>query len=60
MNLPEFLYRNRLYEIDKTVITRPRKKMVDFYHRKLTWWLNVYGIRFKYTAVCIILKKTCI
>jgi hypothetical protein len=60
MNLPKYFIKNRLFEVGITFIRKPRKKLVEFYHRKLAWWINVYGIRFKHFAFYTILKKTCI
>ena len=61
MNFPKSYIKNRLFEIGKTVIVRKdkRKKMVEFYHKKLTWWIDIYGVRFKHIGYYIMLKKNC-
>jgi hypothetical protein len=30
------------------------------YHKRLAWWMNIYGIRFKHNGLYIIFKKICI
>lgn len=59
MNLPKTFIKNCLFEIGKTVIVNPRKKTIEFYHKKLSWWMNIYGVRFKHHGLYIILKKIC-
>jgi hypothetical protein len=59
MNFPKSFIKNRLFEVGRTVITRPRKKIIEFYHKKLTWWIDIYGVRFKHIGYYIILKKNC-
>lgn len=59
MKLPKSFIRNKLFEIGRTVITKPRKKFIEFYHRRLSWWLNIYGVRFKHYGYYIMLKKIC-
>jgi hypothetical protein len=59
MNLPKSFIKNRLFEIGRTVITSPRKKTIEFYHKKLTWWIDIYGIRFKHNGYYVMLKKIC-
>lgn len=59
MNLPKYFARNRVFEVGITFIKKSRKKSVEFYHKKLAWWVNVYGVRFKHFAVYAILKRVC-
>ena len=59
MNFPKSFFRNRLFEIGKTVIVGHRKKLIEFYHKKLTWWIQIYGVRFKHIGYYIMLKKNC-
>lgn len=59
MNLPKAFLRNRMFEIGVTFIKKPRKKRFEKYHKKIAWWMDVHGIRFKHFAIYIILKKTC-
>lgn len=59
MNLPKSFIKNRLFEVGRTVITRPRKKIIEFYHKKIAWWIDIYGIRLKYSGYYLILKKIC-
>ena len=59
MNLPKSFIRNRLFEFCGTFVSRPRKKNMEFYHKKLAWWMDVYGVRFKYRGFYFILKKIC-
>jgi len=59
MNFPKSYIRNRLFEIGKTVFVRKRKKLIEFYHKKLTWWIDIYGVRFKHIGYYIMFKKNC-
>ena len=60
MNLPKYFIANSLFEVGGTFIKKPRKKLIELYHKKLAWWINVYGIRFRHLAFYVILKKNCI
>lgn len=60
MRVPKSFIRNRLFEVCTTVFVKPRKKAVEIYHKRLAWWMNIYGIRFKHTGLYLILKKICI
>lgn len=59
MNLPKSFIKNRLFEIGRTCITPPRKKLIEFYHKKISWWIEVYGVRFKHNGYYVMLKKIC-
>lgn len=60
MNLPKSFIRTRLFEIGRTIIHRPTEKVFEFYHRKISWWINIYGVRFKNIGYYLMLKKICI
>ena len=60
MNVPKSFIRNRCFEVCATIFVKPRKKMLEFYHKKLAWWLNIYGVRLRHNGLYIIFKKTCI
>ena len=62
MNLPKSFIRTPLFEIGRTIIHRPNNKhsRIEFYHKKMSWWINIYGVRFKHIGFYIMLKKTCI
>ena len=47
MNIPKSFIKNRFFEVYSTIFAKPRKKTVEFYHKKLSWWMNVYGVRFR-------------
>lgn len=59
MNLPEPCIKNCLFELGKVVVRRQRKRPISFYCKKLTWWISIYGVRFKHTGYYIILKRIC-
>ena len=59
MNLPRAIIRNKLFEICTTVFVKPRKKTMEVYHKKLAWWMNIYGLRFKRVGFYVIFKKVC-
>jgi hypothetical protein len=59
MNLPKSFIKNRLFEIGRTVVTHPRKKKIEFYHKTLAWWIEIYGVRFKHKCYYIMFKKIC-
>ena len=62
MNLPKSFIRTKFFEIGRTIIHRPNDKYlrVEFYHRKISWWIYIYGVRFKHVGYYIMFKKTCI
>jgi len=60
MRAPKAFIRNRLFEVCTTVFVKPRKKVIELYHKKLAWWMDIYGIRFKHSGLYIIFKKICI
>lgn len=62
MNLPKSFIRTKLFEIGRTIIHRPTNKLltIEFYHKKISWWINIYGVRFKHIGFYIMFKKTCI
>ena len=60
MTTPKSFFKNKLFEIGRTIVYKPRKKKIEFYHKKISWWLRIYGIRFKHVAYYIMVKKTCI
>ena len=62
MNIPKSFIKTRLFEIGRTIIHKPtnEKLKFDFYHRKISWWINIYGIRFKHIGYYIMFKKACI
>ena len=62
MKLPKSFIKTRFFEIGRTIIRRPTNKLVniEFYHRKISWWINIYGVRFKHVGFYIMFKKTCI
>lgn len=59
MKLPKSFIRNRIFEIGITAINKPRKKLIEFYHKRLAWWLDIYGVKFKHYSCYLILKKVC-
>jgi hypothetical protein len=60
MNTPRSFIRNRFFEVCTTVFVKPRKKIIEFYHKRLSWWINIYGVRFKHIGLYVILKKVCL
>ena len=62
MNLPKSFIRTPLFEIGRTIIHRPISKFanVEFYHKKISWWINIYGIRFKHIGFYVMFKKACV
>lgn len=42
-----------------TIFVKPRNKVIEFYHKKLAWWMDVYGVRFKHHGLYVIFKKIC-
>ena len=59
MNLPKAFISNCFFELGRTVITRAMKKRIEIYHKRLTWWLDIYGVRFKHHGYYIMIKKNC-
>jgi hypothetical protein len=59
MRVPKSFIRNRLFEIGRTIVSKPRKKTMEFCHKRLAWWINVYEIRFKHIGYYLIVKKIC-
>ena len=61
MNIPKSFIKTNLFEIGRTIIIRPSNKLVniEFYHRKISWWINIYGVRFKNVGYYVMLKKSC-
>jgi len=59
MNLPKSYIKNRLFEIGRTVITHPKKKSFEFYKKKISWWIDIYGVRFGNVGYYIMFKKNC-
>lgn len=59
MRIPKTFIRNRIFEIGKTCIPKPRENGIEFYHKKISWWINIYGVRFKRVGYYIMLKKIC-
>lgn len=59
MRTPKTFIRNKLFEVGKTVIVKPRKGFINFYHKKLTEWIDIYGFRLCHVGYYIMLKKIC-
>lgn len=62
MRPPKAFIKNRLFEIGRTVIQgklKPQRKKIEFYCKKISWWITVYGVRFKHVGYYIMLKKNC-
>ena len=59
MRVPKSFIRNRLFEVCTTIFVKPRKKAIELYKR-LAWWMDIYGVRFKHNGLYIIFKKICI
>jgi hypothetical protein len=59
MHVPKSFIKTRMFEIGRTVIHGQRKKVIELYHKKISWWLNIYGVRFKHYGYYIIFKKMC-
>ena len=59
MNIPKSFIKNRFFEVYSTIFTKPRKKTVEFYHKKLSWWMDVYGVRFRNSGIYVVFKKIC-
>ena len=59
MNSPRAFVKTRLFEVCMTIFVKPREKVIEFYHRKLAWWMDVYGVRFKHHGLYVIFKKIC-
>lgn len=61
MNLPKSFIKTRFFEIGRTIIHRPIGKSLafEFYHKKISRWINIYGVRFKHVGFYIMLKKVC-
>ena len=59
MRVPRPFIKNRFFEVCTTIFTKPRKKAVEIYHKKLAWWMNIYGVRFRHNGLYIIFKKIC-
>jgi hypothetical protein len=60
MNIPKSFIKTRFIEIGRTIIHKPTSKSFEFYKRKISWWIYIYGVRFKHVGYYIMLKKTCI
>ena len=59
MNIPKSFIKTRLFEAGRTIIRKPTSKLMEFYHRKISWWINIYGVRIKHIGYYIMLKKVC-
>ena len=59
MKFPKSFIKNKIFEIGRTVINKPRKKVVELYHKRLTWRLNIYVVRFRHYGYYIMFKKIC-
>jgi len=59
MNSPKAFINTRFFEICSTIFVKPRKRIIEFYHKKLAWWMDVYGVRFKHHGLYVIFKKIC-
>lgn len=59
MRTPKSFIRTRLFEICRTIFIKPRKGVIEFYHKRLAWWMDIYGVRFKHTGFYIIFKRIC-
>lgn len=59
MRVPKSFIKNKLFEIGRTVIVKPRRGFINFYHKKLTWWINIYGFRLHHVGYYIMVKKIC-
>ena len=59
MNLPKSIIRNRVFEIGVAIVRKPKEKLVEFFHKKLDWWLNIYGVRIKQYSCYLMWKKIC-
>ena len=61
MDLPKSFIKTRFFEIGRTIIHKPIGKPLafEFYHKKISWWINIYGVRFKHVGFYIMLKKVC-
>ena len=62
MKFPKSFIKTRFFEIGRTIIHRPDNKLVniEFYHRKISQWIDIYGVRFKHVGFYIMFKKTCV
>ena len=59
MRLPKTFLKTKLFELGRTVLVKPKKKFLDFYYRKINWWITIYGVRFRHHGYYIMLKKVC-
>ena len=61
MIFPKSFIRTRLFEIGRTIIRKPKNKLltIEFYHKKISSWIHIYGIRFKHVSYYLMLKKNC-
>ena len=59
MKIPKAFVRNRLFEFGRTSISKPRENGMEFYRKKISWWITIYGVRFKRVGYYIMLKKIC-
>jgi hypothetical protein len=59
MRIPKSYIKNNIFEIGKTVIVKPRKKAMEFYHKRISWWITIYGVRFRRVGYYVMLKKIC-
>ena len=60
MTIPKSFIKNSFIEIGRTIIRKHNNKRIEFYHKKLSWWLSVYGVRFKHVGYYIMIKKNCL
>ena len=58
MNLPKSFIKTPIIEIGRFFIKRKNKGKI-FFHKKMNWFVEVFGIRFKKVGYYLMYKKTC-